>query len=79
MIESLDGKAQFKVTAFSTGRITGNMKAIDWNSCADKWPHLRGIQFYKLGARSIVNILIGIDCTDLHFLLRMFEVTLVSP
>ena len=66
VIESLDGKAQFKVL-LTTDRVAGNMKAIDWSSCADKWPHLRGIQFYKLGPRSIVDVLIGIDCADLHF------------
>ena len=43
------------------------MKAIDWNSCADKWPHLRAIQFYKLGPHTIVDVLIGIDCAGLHF------------
>ena len=62
-----NGKPQSKVTAFTTGRVTGNMKAIDWNLCANRWPHLRGIQFYKLGPRSIVDIFIGLDCADLHF------------
>jgi len=67
IIESLDGKVQSKVNAFTTGRVTGNMRATDWNSCVDKWPHLRGIQFYKLGPRSIVDVLIGLDCADLNF------------
>ena len=41
--KSLDGEVQFKVTAFTTGIVTGNMKVIDWNSFAEKWPHSRGI------------------------------------
>jgi len=49
VIESLDGKVQSKVNAFTTGRVTGNMRATDWNSCANKCPHLKRIQFYKLG------------------------------
>ena len=67
VIESLDGNAQSRVT---TGRVTGNMKTIDGNSCAYKWPHLRGIQFYQLGPRLNVDVLIGLDCPDLHFLFR---------
>ena len=39
IIESLDSKAQCKVTAFTTGKITGSMKTIDWNLCADRYLH----------------------------------------
>ena len=70
IIESLDGKVQVKVTAFTTGRVTGSMKAFDWNLCAEKWPHLRGLQFHKLGPRPVVDVLIGLDCADLHFSFR---------
>ena len=31
---------------------------------------MRGIQFYQLGPRSIVDVLIGLDCPDLHFSFR---------
>ena len=43
------------------------MKAIDWKVCARKWPHLEGLPFHKLGPRPIVDVLIGLDCADLHF------------
>ena len=80
-IESLDGKTSLKVTALTTGKVTGNMRAMDWTTCADEWPHLRNINFHKLGPRPIVDMLIGLDCTDLHFSLQdiILEVNLASP
>ena len=67
VIESLDGKAQWTVTAFTATRVTGNMKVVDWKVCAEKWPHLQGLQFHRMGPRPIVEVLIGLDCFDLHF------------
>ena len=49
IIESLDGKTSLKVTAFTTGKVTGNMIAMDWTMCARQWPHLRNLKFNKLG------------------------------
>ena len=56
-VESLDGKS-YKITAFTTTRVTGNMNVIDWNMYAREWPH---------GPRPIVYLLIGLDCADLHY------------
>ena len=38
--------------------------------CARQWPHLRNLKFNKLGPRPIVDMLIGLDCADLHFSLQ---------
>ena len=67
VIESLDGKACSKVIAFTANRVTGNMRVTDWNICAKMWPHLKGLPFHKLGPTSTVDVLIGLDCADLHF------------
>ena len=48
-LESLDGSVNKTVSAFTTERVTGNLEAIDWRKHANKWPHLRGIQFPKPG------------------------------
>ena len=58
------------MTAFTTGKVAGNMRPMDWTTCAEEWPHLRSIKFYKLGPRPIVDMLIGLDCADLHFSLQ---------
>ena len=46
------------------------MKAIDWSMCAREWSHLRQLKFPKLGPRPTVDILIGLDCADLHYSFR---------
>ena len=69
-IESLDGKSQIRITAFTTERVIGDMKAIDWSMCAREWSHLQNLEFHKLGPRPIVDVLIGLDCADLHFSFR---------
>jgi len=79
VIESLDGKANLKVAAFTTDRVTGNVKATDWNVCANKWPHLKGLQFHKLGSQSIVDALIGLDCADLHYSFKDVQGKLGQP
>ena len=49
MIESLDGKSKLRITAFTTERVIGDTKAIDWSMCAREWSHLRQLKFPKLG------------------------------
>ena len=66
-LESLDGSVSKTVSAFTTERVTGNLEAIDWRKHANKWPHLRGIQFPKPGPHPLVDILIGVDHVDLHY------------
>ena len=56
---------------FTTKRMTGNMDAVDWNSCAKEWSHLKGLPFPKMGPRPIMDIFIGLDCADL--LAEIFE------
>ena len=43
------------------------MLYVDWNICAREWPHLEGLNFPQLGPRPIVDLLIGLDCADLHY------------
>ena len=66
ILKSLCGKS-FKITAFTTNRVTGNMRVTDWSTCADRWLHVKGIAFQKLGSRLIVDLLIGSDSVDLHY------------
>ena len=66
-IQSLDRKSSYHITAFTTKKVTGNMDVVDWNSCAKEWSYLKGLHFPKMGPRLIVDILIGLDCADLHY------------
>ena len=65
-LESIDGKVDMKIHAFTADCVTSNMKAIKWRSSANKWNHLKGVAFHIIGAPPIIDILIGIDYADLH-------------
>ncbi|XP_068749411.1 uncharacterized protein [Montipora capricornis] len=65
---SVDGQFARKISALTTDRVTGNLRIIDCRKESSKWKHLQGIDFPKQSsARPIVDILIGIDCLDLHY------------
>jgi hypothetical protein len=66
-LESLKGQTDKTITAFATNRVTGNMKPINWKQHARKWGYLTGIQFPNLGQRPTVDVLIGLDYSDLHY------------
>ena len=69
-IESLDGRINVKITAFTANRVTDNMKAVNWARYAKDWIHLKDIKFPYVGPRPIVDILIGIDYADLHYSIK---------
>ena len=63
---SCDGTSKHSVSAYTTNKVTGNMRPIEWRVNAKEWPHLRNIKFPKLGPRAIIDILIGADHPHLH-------------
>ena len=65
-VESVTGDAKFEVTAYTANRVTGTMSAFDWTQYAQRWPHLQRINFPKIAKRPHVDVLIGLDCADLH-------------
>ena len=69
-LQSLNGQTDTTITAFTTNRVTGNMQPINWKQHARKWEHLAGIQFPNLGQRPTVDVLIGLDYSDLHYSYR---------
>ncbi|XP_065052322.1 uncharacterized protein LOC135681677 [Rhopilema esculentum] len=66
-LESVSGDVDIRVKALTAKRVTGNMKVIQWSHLADKWPHLKHIDFPDTGLRPIVDLLIGIDYLDMHY------------
>ena len=69
-LKSINGKVSIDVIAYTPNRVTGSMPVVDWNSYKRKWPHLRNIDFQRSTLRPIVVVLIGLDCTDLHYALE---------
>ena len=66
-LESFDGSVKTAINAFTSERVTGNMKEINWGAYAAKWTHLKDIQFPDPGLRPFVDILIGVDYAELHY------------
>ena len=69
-LESCDGRVRKTVAAQTTKRVTGNMRAINWSHEKNKWSHLNGINFPSLGKRPTIDMLIGLDLSDLHCSLK---------
>ena len=52
-------------------RVIGNMQVLNWNLYKAKWKHLERIKFPQVvGPRPIVDLLIGVDQTDLLYSLE---------
>ncbi|MCG8077511.1 MAG: DUF1759 domain-containing protein, partial [Candidatus Thiodiazotropha taylori] len=66
-LQSINGNVSIDVTAYTANRVTGSMPVVDWNSYKRKWPHLRNIEFPRSTSRPIADVLIGLDCADLHY------------
>ena len=71
-LESCHGRVKKEVAAQPAKRVTGNMRAINWVVEKKKWSHLKGIRFPSLGRHPIciIDMLIGLDLSDLHCSLK---------
>ena len=69
-LESLIGDVKLQVTAYTATRVTGTMSAFDWTEYTQRWAHLQHINFPRVAKRPVVDVLIGIDCADLHCALQ---------
>ena len=65
-LESVAGDVKLGVTACTATRVTGTMSAFDWSQYTQRWSHLRHINFPRIAKRPVVDVLIGLDCADLH-------------
>ena len=65
-LESLTGDVKLGVAAYTATRVVGSMKAFDWTEYTQRWSHLRHISFPSIAKRPVVDVLIGLDCADLH-------------
>ncbi len=66
-LESLDGKVNTKIAAYTTEKVTSDMKVVNWNKHATKWKHLENIQFPVIASKPLVDILIGLDFNQTYF------------
>lgn len=68
-IETGDGRTKTDVDALTADKVTGDMCVINWRKYQNKWDYsyLRGLEFPRVGRHSVVDILIGMDHSELHY------------
>ena len=65
-LQNVDQTINLNVTAYTTDRVTGDMHVVNWNEYCSEWPYLRRINLPIPAKKPTVDILIGLDCLDLH-------------
>ena len=60
-ISSDDGAVQRPMTAYSTDKVTGSLRPVDWVQEAKKYDHLREIPFPDIAEPAVVGLPIGCD------------------
>jgi len=72
-LESTDGRVDTKITAKTSNKICGGLKAVNWVKIQDRWNHLTGIPFPRLAKGNRIDVLLGADHYELMY--SMKEVT----
>ena len=65
-LQSIDGRVDTSIEAFTVKRVTGKLKPVNWTALAKKWKHLKDVRFPSVGPKPIIDILIGVDYAELH-------------
>ena len=72
-LESTDGRVDTKITAKTSNKICGGLKAVNWVKTQDRWNHLTGIPFPRLAKGNRIDVLLGADHYELMYSVK--EVT----
>lgn len=72
-IESTDGTFSKETEAQTVKHVTGNLKVIDWEQEKSRFKHLRNINFPTVNKKPQIDMLIGLDNSDMH--ISKYEVT----
>ena len=68
-IESVDGRFSKEISVKTCPRkVTGNYRVVNWTEHQNKWHHLTQCSFPKPANDGLVDLLIGIDNAELHYL-----------
>lgn len=60
-LESLDGSVNTVIKAKTSGKICGEMKAVDWMTLKKEWDHLKDIPFPSPANEGTIDVLLGTD------------------
>ena len=65
-IQNITTKSSFEMLACTTENVCGNLKAVNWNNHKYNFPHLSEVLFNTPVNRGKIDLLIGLDYTNLH-------------
>ena len=66
-MKNLDSVITQDVSVLTTKNVTGDMEVVDWNQYAQTWKHLENTTFSEFDKKTTVDLLIGVDHTDLLY------------
>ena len=67
-IESVDGRFSKEISIKTCPqKVTGNYRVVNWSEYQNKWSHLTQCSFAKPANDGVVDLLIGIDNSELHY------------
>ena len=67
-IESVDGRFSKEISIKTCPqKVTGNYRVVNWSEYQNKWPHLTQCSFAKPANDEFVDLLTGIDNSELHY------------
>ena len=69
-LESTDGRVDTKITAKTSTKICGGLRAINWIKIQDRWNKLRRIPFSSLTERNQIDVLLGADHYELMYSMK---------
>ena len=69
-LTNINRTLKYEIAAQTTTKVTGNMRATEWQRSSRKWSHLSHVNFPQLARRKTVDLLIGADHNELHTALR---------
>ena len=78
-VMSIDGKTSNEMNAFTTNKVTGNLKATEWRKESKEWKHIAHINFPLISKRKAVDLLIGSDYPELHLAIQEVQGKLGEP
>ena len=65
-LQNVDRTFNLSVTAYTANRVTGDMHAVNWNEYSSRWPYLKRVNLPIPAKKPTIDILLGLDCLDLH-------------
>ena len=69
-LESVEGDIDVTLQAYASQNVAGDVNVVDWQRQKYHWEHLQSIQFPDLAPSAGIDLLIGMNLSQLHYSYR---------